>query len=141
MVSLLDEKGAPCIVERAKILFPLSQIGAITEEQRSSLIRNSRIYGVYDKSFDRESAYEMLVEEQKQEEKRRQKEAEEEEKRKAKEAKEKEKAKAKKSTSSSRTKKSAGQKVLEKTLNTTATTIGRGIGNKIVRSILGSIFK
>ena len=139
LVSLLDEKGAPCIVERAKILFPLSQIGAITEGQRNSLIRNSRIYGVYDKSFDRESAYEMLVAEQKQAEKRRQKEAEEEEKRKAKEAKEKEKAK--KTSSSSRKKKSAGQKALEKTLNTTATTLGRGIGNKIVRSILGSIFK
>ena len=141
LVSLLDEKGAPCIVERAKILFPLSQIGAITDDQRNDLIRRSRIYGVYDKSFDRESAYEVLVAQQKQEEKRLQKEAEEEEKRKAKEAKEKEKAKAKKSTSSSRTKKSAGQKALEKTLNTTATTIGRGIGNKIVRSILGSIFK
>ena len=142
LVSLLDEKGAPCIVERAKILFPLSQIGAITEGQRNSLIRNSRIYGVYDKSFDRESAYEMLVAEQKQEEKRRQKEAEEEEKRKAKEAKEKERARSTSSRSTStRKKKSAGQKALEKTLNTTATTIGRGIGNKIVRSILGSIFK
>ena len=138
LVSLLDEKGAPCIVERAKILFPLSQIGAITDDQRRDLIRNSRLYGVYDKSFDRESAYEMLVEQQKQEEKRLQKEAEEEEKRKAKEAKE--KANAKKTTTS-RTKKSTGRKALEKTINTTATTIGRGIGNKIVRSILGSIFK
>ncbi len=149
LVSLLDEKGAPCIVERAKILFPLSQIGAITEEQRSKLIRNSRIYGIYDKSFDRESAYEMLVAQQKQEEKRLQKEAEEEEKRKAKEAKEKERAKAKspstRSTTSrsttTRKKKSTGQKVLEKTINTTATTIGRNLGNQIVRSILGSIFK
>ena len=142
LVSLLDEKGAPCIVERAKILFPLSQIGAITEAQRSDLIRRSRLYGVYDKSFDRESAYEMLVAEQKQEEKRLQKEAEEEEKRKAKEAKEKERARSTSSRSTStRKKKSAGQKALEKTLNTTATTIGRGIGNKIVRSILGSIFK
>ena len=142
LVSLLDEKGAPCIVERAKILFPLSQIGAITDDQRSDLIRRSRLYGVYDKSFDRESAYEMLVAEQKQEEKRLQKEAEEEEKRKAKEAKEKERARSTSSRgTSTRKKKSAGQKALEKTLNTTATTIGRGIGNKIVRSILGSIFK
>ena len=142
LVSLLDEKGAPCIVERAKILFPLSQIGAITEGQRSDLIRRSRLYGVYDKSFDRESAYEMLVAEQKQEEKRLQKEAEEEEKRKAKEAKEKERSRSTSSRSTStRKKKSAGQKALEKTLNTTATTIGRGIGNKIGRSILGSIFK
>ena len=142
LVSFLDEKGAPCVVERAKILFPLSQIGAITDDQRRDLIRRSRLYGVYDKSFDRESAYEMLVAEQKQEEKRLQKEAEEEEKRKAKEAKEKERARSTSSRSTStRKKKSAGQKALEKTLNTTATTIGRGIGNKIVRSILGSIFK
>ena len=143
LVSLLDEKGAPCIVERAKILFPLSQIGAITDDQRQKLIRNSRLYGVYDKSFDRESAYEVLVDQQKQEKKRLQKEAEEEAKRKAKEAKEKEKAKATKTTSRKTTtkKKSAGQKAIEKTLNTTATTIGRNLGNQIVRSILGGIFK
>ena len=140
LVSFLDEKGAPCIVERAKILFPLSQIGAITESQRATLIRNSRLYGIYDKRFDRESAYELLVEQQKQEEKRLQKEAEEEEKRKAKEAKEKAKSSSTKKTTT-RKKKSAGAKALEKTLNTTATTIGRSLGNKIVRSILGGIFK
>ena len=142
LVSLLDEKGAPCIVERAKILFPLSQIGAITDDQRNDLIRKSRIYGVYDKSFDRESAYEVLVEQQKQEEKRLQKEAEEEAKRKEKEAREKEKAKSSSSKkTTTRKKKSAGAKALEKTLNTTATTIGRNLGNQIVRSILGGIFK
>ena len=142
LVSLLDEKGAPCIVERAKILFPLSQIGAITDDQRNALIRNSRLYGIYDKSFDRESAYELLVEERKQEEKREKEEAEAEEKCKAKEAREREKAKSTSSrTTTTRKKKSAGAKALEKTLNTTATTIGRGLGNKIVRSILGSIFK
>ena len=143
LVSFLDEKGAPCIVERAKILFPLSQIGPITDDQRSALIRGSRLYGIYDKSFDRESAYELLLEQQKQEEKRLQKEAEEEERRRAKE--ERERARTSNKTTSSRSsgrrKKSAGQKAIEKTLNTTATTIGRGIGNKIVRSILGSIFK
>ena len=139
LVSFLDEKGAPCVVERAKILFPLSQIGAITDEQRSGIVRNSRLYGIYDKSFDRESAYEMLIEQQKQEEKRLQKEAEEEEKRKAKEAKEKERKKSQ--TGSGRKKKSTGQKAIEKTINTTATTIGRSLGNRIVRSILGSIFK
>ena len=141
LVSLLDEKGAPCIVERAKILFPLSQIGAITDDQRNALIRNSRLYGIYDKSFDRESAYELLVEERKQEEKREREEAEAEEKRKAKEAREREKSKSSSKSSSSRKKKSAGAKALEKTLNTTATTIGRSLGNKIVRSILGGIFK
>ena len=61
LVSFLDEKGAPTVVERAKILFPLSQIGAITEGQRSDLIRQSRVYGKYDKPIDRESAFEVLM--------------------------------------------------------------------------------
>ena len=61
LVSFLDEKGAPNIVERAKILFPLSQIGAITEGQRLDLIKQSRIYGKYDTPVDRESAFEVLM--------------------------------------------------------------------------------
>ncbi|MBR6440527.1 MAG: DUF853 family protein, partial [Bacteroidales bacterium] len=63
LVSLLDEKGAPSVVQRAKILFPLSQIGAITPEQRAAIVRSSRIYGKYDKMIDRESAFEMLIKE------------------------------------------------------------------------------
>ena len=63
LVSFLDEKGAPSMVERAKILFPLSQIGAITEGQRLDIIKQSRIYGKYDQMIDRESAYEMLIKE------------------------------------------------------------------------------
>ena len=61
LVSFLDEKGTPCIVERAKILFPLSQIGAITESQRDQIIKSSRIYGRYDTPIDRESAFEVLL--------------------------------------------------------------------------------
>ena len=61
LVSFLDEKGAPNIVERAKVLFPLSQIGAVTDDQRSDIIKQSRIYGKYDKTIDRESAFEVLI--------------------------------------------------------------------------------
>ena len=61
LVSFLDEKGAPSIVERAKILFPLSQIGAITDGQRLDIIKQSRIYGKYDTPIDRESAFEVLM--------------------------------------------------------------------------------
>jgi len=61
LVSFLDEKGAPTIVERAKILFPLSQIGAVTEGQRLDIIKQSRIYGKYDTPIDRESAFEVLM--------------------------------------------------------------------------------
>lgn len=63
LVSFLDAKGAPSIVQRARILFPLSQIGAITPGQRLD-IQNAapaRIKG-YAEYFDRESAYEVLTE-------------------------------------------------------------------------------
>ena len=66
LVSFLDAKGAPSIVERAKILFPLSQIGAITEGQRLDLIKQSRIFGKYDNPIDRESAFEVLMAEAEQ---------------------------------------------------------------------------
>ena len=66
LVSFLDEKGAPNMVERAKILFPLSQIGAVTDGQRLDIIKMSRIYGKYDKPVDRESAFEVLMAEAEQ---------------------------------------------------------------------------
>jgi DNA helicase HerA-like ATPase len=60
LVSFLDEKGAPGVVERAFILPPHSQIGAITPEQRQAIIASSLIAGQYEKAVDRESAYERL---------------------------------------------------------------------------------
>ena len=63
LVSFLDEKGAPAVVQRAKILFPLSQIGAVTEGQRLDIVKQSRVYGKYDTPIDRESAYEVLMQE------------------------------------------------------------------------------
>ncbi len=66
LVSLLDEKGAPSMVERAKILFPLSQIGAITEEQRKAINDSSRIAGKYDTAINRESAAEKIIKQREQ---------------------------------------------------------------------------
>jgi DNA helicase HerA-like ATPase len=60
LVSFLDEKGIPGVVERAIIYPPHSQIGPITPEERSEIIRNSVVAGVYEKAVDRESAYEKL---------------------------------------------------------------------------------
>jgi DNA helicase HerA-like ATPase len=61
LVSLLDEKGSPAIVERAWMLPPSSQIGPIAESQRAS-IRSSfaSMYGHYEQTVDRESAYEKV---------------------------------------------------------------------------------
>jgi DNA helicase HerA-like ATPase len=62
LVSFLDEKGAPGIVERAFILPPQGQAGAITPDERQRTMEKSVVYGVYDKMIDRESAYEILSE-------------------------------------------------------------------------------
>lgn len=60
LVSFLDEKGIPGVVDRAMIYPPHSQIGPITPEQRQQIIRSSVIAGVYEQAVDRESAYEKL---------------------------------------------------------------------------------
>lgn len=64
LVSFLDDKGAPSIVQRAKILFPLSQIGTITESERSDIVNRSPIAKKYNSPIDRESAYELLIQEE-----------------------------------------------------------------------------
>src|SRR3954470_16484769 len=60
LVSTLDEEGKPTIVERAKIIPPRSQLGPITAEQRKQIIESSAVAGHYEKTVDRESAYEKL---------------------------------------------------------------------------------
>jgi DNA helicase HerA-like ATPase len=60
LVSMLDENGSPQIVERAKIIPPRSQVGAITPDQRRQIIDSSVLAGHYEKAVDRESAYEKL---------------------------------------------------------------------------------
>jgi DNA helicase HerA-like ATPase len=60
LVSFLDEKGRPGVVERAFIVPPQGQIGPITDVQRRQLMHASLVAGAYDKTVDRESAHEML---------------------------------------------------------------------------------
>ncbi len=60
LISTLDEKGRPNIVERAYVLPPASRIGPITEAERKAVMVNSLVQGVYDQTVDRESAYEKL---------------------------------------------------------------------------------
>ena len=60
LISTLDEKGVPTIVDRAFVVPPSGHIGPITPEQRQQLLANSLVAGVYDTAIDRESAFEML---------------------------------------------------------------------------------
>jgi DNA helicase HerA-like ATPase len=61
LVSLLDEKGQPGIVQRAFICPPRGQIGPITAQQRQDIIKASAVFGTYENAIDRESAYEKLT--------------------------------------------------------------------------------
>jgi DNA helicase HerA-like ATPase len=60
LVSFLDEKGRPCVVERAFVVPPGSRIGPITDAERTAVMKGSVVAGIYDTTEDRESAYEKL---------------------------------------------------------------------------------
>jgi DNA helicase HerA-like ATPase len=60
LISTLDEKGQPTMVERALVKPPNSRVGPITDAERQAVIDASPVEGVYDEAEDRESAYEML---------------------------------------------------------------------------------
>ena len=60
LVSLLEAKGTPAIVERAYIAPPVSQLEPLSDEDRKILIEGSELFGKYEETVDRESAYEVL---------------------------------------------------------------------------------
>lgn len=124
LVSFLDQNGAPSIVERAKILFPLSQIGAIDDLQRRNCIdaapANIR---AYDDAIDRESAYEVLS-------LNNEAQAQEEEKARI----EKEEQKEKKS----RKQDGIGRGILGTIIGAAATSFVRSLSNSLAKSLTGS---
>jgi hypothetical protein len=64
LVSLLDEKGAPCMVQRTLIAPPHSRVGTITPDERQGVIKASPLFGKYEAAVDRDSAYERLTQRQ-----------------------------------------------------------------------------
>ena len=134
LVSFLDEKGAPSVVERARILFPLSQIGAITPEQRDMAIKQSRLFGRYDKMIDRESAFEVLLAESEVA----LKEAEEA-KAAAEAAKAEEKAakEAEKAAKSTKKKKSVGKTILGAAIGAAITSVTNSVGTSVANAATG----
>ena len=132
LVSFLDEKGAPAMVQRAKILFPLSQIGAITDEQRAEIIQKSRICGKYEEVKERESAFEIIVKQREEAEKlaAEAKEKAEKEKENARLEKEKEKEGAKKKKKSSKNK-----SILTTVIGTAVTYFAKTIATQLARNL------
>ena len=128
LVSFLDEKGAPSIVQRAKILFPLSQIGAITAEQRSAINSSSRISGKYESAIDRESAFEQIVKKREEAEKKAAQEATLGAERKEEERKQKESSKKSK-------KSSTGKSILTTVIGTAVTYFAKTIATQLARNL------
>lgn len=130
LISLLDEKGIPAIVDRAFVVPPVGQIGPITPEQRQQLINNSLVAGVYEQAVDRESAFEIL---QKKTEARTAEQAQVDADAQA--AKE-----AKAAAGPASRNDSLLESVAKSVARSASSSIGRQIGNQIVRGVLGSIF-
>ena len=129
LVSFLDEKGTPTMVERAKVLFPLSQIGAITDAQREQIIKSSRIFGKYDTPIDRESAFEVLLAES---------EAESEKEEQVASGKEQEKASPRGDSEGTGKKSSWKKSFFGKIISAVITSVTAALGTYVANTVTGS---
>jgi DNA helicase HerA-like ATPase len=128
LISLLDEKGAPSVVERGFVIPPRGRIGPATDEERKATIAASLLAGHYEKAVDRESAHEILR--TRAEELAR--EAEEEA-----EQKEREKVASRSGGGRGRRSDSLGEAMAKSTVRSIGSALGRSIGRGILGGILG----
>jgi uncharacterized protein len=137
LVSVLEGKGAPSMVERTLIAPPMGRVGPITEAERKALMRESDIGRKYEETIDRESASEMLA-------------------KRAEEAAAPAEAEgggiggwlggllgggeaAPAGKGKGRQPQSMGEKIVTSAARSVATSVGRQIGTAIVRGVLGSL--
>ncbi len=120
LVSVLDEKGTPTVVERALVYPPHSRLSPLTPEERTRFVRESVVYGHYEKTVDRESAYEKLK--AKAEQRKMDSQEEAAQKHRAAEP------------------KSQTEQLLGAAVKSAAHAIGSQLGRQIIRGVLGSIF-
>jgi hypothetical protein len=120
LVSVLDEKGTPTIVERALIYPPHSRLSPLNPEERTQFVRESVLYGHYERTVDRESAYERLKAKAEQMKVDSQEEA----------------AQKRRTTEP----KSQTEQLLGAAVKSAAHAIGSQLGRQIIRGVLGSIF-
>jgi uncharacterized protein len=120
LVSVLDEKGTPTIVERALVYPPHSRLSPLNPEERTRFVRESVLYGHYEKTVDRESAYEKLKAKAEQMKMAPQEEA----------------AQKRRTVEP----KSQTEQLLGAAVKSAAHAIGSQLGRQIIRGVLGSIF-
>jgi len=130
LISVLDEKGTPEIVQRAFMLPPRSFMGAVEPEQINELTRNCPLYSKYAQAIDRESAYEMLEKQKKQQ---------------ANAPVQKQPANSPNATKAPQTSKpktsARSTSVLNKAATSAMNTVGREVGKALIRGLLGSMKK
>jgi len=120
LVSLLEEKGRPGVVERTLIRPPASMMGPATQAERRRVIEASPFYGSYEDLVDRESAYEVLA------------------------ARASQSAEAALSEATEKEQNKSGRKrqtMVEAGIQSMVRTIGRAVGRELVRGVLGSFFR
>lgn len=149
LISCLDEKGTPQIVERAWVMPPYSSFTPITVDERKAMIQSSVVAGVYEQEVDRESAYELLqnkvVERQQQAQQIQQEkiQAKEQEVLAKQQAKEQERLAREQQKEAERAAKQR-EKMIQDTVGTfaksAARSLGGSTGQKLVRGLLGSLF-
>ncbi|HEY7747615.1 MAG TPA: DUF853 domain-containing protein [Aestuariivirgaceae bacterium] len=124
LVSVLDLKGVPTMVERTLIRPPCGRLGPVTVDERQKILKDSPLYGVYDEAVDRESAYELLS-------KRTQRSAKPE----PRDPEEPRTTRRETSASPSRARESA----TERFVKNVAGSVGREVGHMVVRQVLRGI--
>lgn len=127
LVSTLEGKGTPGMVERTLIRPPASRLGPVTPAERDAIIRSSVLGARYDQSTDRESAYEVLKERAEQ--------------RVSSSGADRAGSSHRRGKPESRARRSNRQSPLEAMVKSVARSMGSALGRQIVRGILGGIFK
>jgi DNA helicase HerA-like ATPase len=133
LISTLDEKGVPSMVERALVVPPVGHIGPITPEQRQHLLANSLVAGVYEQAIDRESAFELLSAQAQA------KQAEKAQADAAAAAAKEAEAAAKADRAAARAPDSVWESIGKSAMRSASSSIGRQIGSKLVRGVLGGL--
>lgn len=154
LVSTLEKKGVPSIVQRTLIRPPSSRMGPLEDDERKALIQESPVQGIYDETLDRESAFEVLAQ-------RTTAKADAEDKQRANEDKEREEGgrmrrsrtgftlpefgrddrptRSSRTTATRRRSTSRRQSTTETMIKSVVRTVGSGLGRALVRGILGSL--
>lgn len=133
LISTLDEKGVPTIVDRAFVVPPVGHIGPITPEQRQALVANSLVAGIYENAIDRESAFEIL------QVKHDAKLAEQQQAADAAAVAKQEEQVAKAERSAARAPDTMWESIGKSAVRAASTSVARSIGTKLVRGVLGGL--